>query len=184
LKNIFKQKKAGSSRYGQEIFLMTKTVAEIFQTDLETVEDMIKALLAMPKGYTLHPLGQKCAIGVDHIHECVYLDESSILESYVEGTLEDMQSTGEPTVIDIPEEDLATYTPELWTFAGFLDDGTREQYVPEAAGVFTSLAAAQRYGDRMIEAGKLTHYEAARADLDAEKGMEPEPVGQDSLELE
>lgn len=50
---------------------MKKPIYEILSYDIETVEDMIDALITAPKGDKLHPMGNKCALAVDHIHECV-----------------------------------------------------------------------------------------------------------------
>ena len=52
---------------------MKKPIYEILSNDIETVEEMIDALMIAPKGYKLHPMGNKCALAVDHIHECVYV---------------------------------------------------------------------------------------------------------------
>lgn len=54
---------------------MKKPIYEILSNDIETVEEMIDALMIAPKGYKLHPMGNKCALAVDHIHECVYADD-------------------------------------------------------------------------------------------------------------
>ena len=54
---------------------MEKPMYEILSNDIEMVEDMIDALMIAPKGDKLYPMGNKCALAVDHIHECVYADE-------------------------------------------------------------------------------------------------------------
>lgn len=43
---------------------MKTNAFEIKENNLETVNDMIGALLEVPKNYLLHPLGQKCAIAL------------------------------------------------------------------------------------------------------------------------
>ena len=55
---------------------------EIKENCLETVNDMIEALLEVPKNYLLHPLGQKCAIAVDNYHKCVYLDDPNMMSEF------------------------------------------------------------------------------------------------------
>ncbi len=55
---------------------------EIKENNLETVNDMIEALLEVPKNYLLHPLGQKCAIAVDNYHKCVYLDDPNMMSEF------------------------------------------------------------------------------------------------------
>jgi hypothetical protein len=59
---------------------MKKPIVEKIEKDLETVEDIIEALKRVPKDYTLHPLGQKCAIVVDHYFGCVYMDDPLTLD--------------------------------------------------------------------------------------------------------
>lgn len=41
---------------------MKKPIYEILSNDIETVEEMIDALMIAPKGYKLHPMGNKCAL--------------------------------------------------------------------------------------------------------------------------
>lgn len=55
---------------------------EIKKNNLETINDMIEALLEVPKNYLLHPLGQKCAIAVDNYHKCVYLDDPNMMSEF------------------------------------------------------------------------------------------------------
>lgn len=81
---------------------------EIKQTDLETVEDMIQALMKVPKSYTLHPLGQKCAIAIDHYHQCVYLDDPNWIKGYQEEITEDIETYGDWEG-EVPDETLQTY---------------------------------------------------------------------------
>lgn len=80
-------------------------VYEIKDCNLETVEDMINALMQVPKNYRLHPLGQKCAIAVDHYHECVYLDDPNWIDGYEDELKEDV----EESMIEVPDKKLETY---------------------------------------------------------------------------
>ena len=41
---------------------MKKPIYEILSNDIETVEEMIDALMIAPKGYKLHPMGNKCVL--------------------------------------------------------------------------------------------------------------------------
>ena len=66
----------------KESLNMKKEVLEIQDVELETVDDMINALMQVPKDYTLHPLGQKCKMAVDHYHKCVYLDDPNWIGEY------------------------------------------------------------------------------------------------------
>ena len=61
---------------------MKTNAFEIKENNLETVNDMIGALLEVPKNYLLHPLGQKCAIAVDNYHKCVYLDDPNMMSEF------------------------------------------------------------------------------------------------------
>lgn len=63
--------------------------------NLETVEDMVKALMEVPKGYLLHPTGMKCGIAVDNYHECVYLDDENWIDEYDYELQENIKQTGD-----------------------------------------------------------------------------------------
>lgn len=46
---------------------MEKPMYEILSNDIEMVEDMIDALMIVPKGYKLHPMGNKCVNAPTHV---------------------------------------------------------------------------------------------------------------------
>ena len=48
---------------------MEKPMYEILSNDIEMVEDMIDALMIVPKGYKLHPMGNKCAWRNPHVND-------------------------------------------------------------------------------------------------------------------
>lgn len=45
--------------------------------------------MKMSKGYTLHPLGQKCRLGLDHRYECVYLEDLNLIGEYTRDGIEE-----------------------------------------------------------------------------------------------
>lgn len=145
---------------------MIKPLAENLNMDLETVEDIIKVLLTAPKEFMLHPLGQKCQIGIDYVHECVYMDEPALIGEYSYELIHDAKEIGDPVEIDIPDEKLATYQPELIVVMGYsdlYDNGSEEA---QLMGVFSNEDLATECGDELVEAGVITRYEFERPMLD------------------
>lgn len=58
---------------------------------ITTIEDMIKGLLEVPKDYFFHPLGQQCAMAIDHYHKCIYLDTPDWIDEYEYELVEEMK---------------------------------------------------------------------------------------------
>lgn len=85
---------------------MEKPMYEILSNDIEMVEDMIDALMIVPKGYKLHPMGNKCALAVDHIHECVYADEEMWINDYEYEIVSEAKEMALPVETDVPDESL------------------------------------------------------------------------------
>lgn len=101
---------------------MEKPMYEILSNDIEMVEDMIDALMIAPKGYKLHPMGNKCALAVDHIHECVYADEEMWINDYEYEIVSEAKEMALPVETDVPDEKLATYADkELYVVIGYDD---------------------------------------------------------------
>lgn len=101
---------------------MEKPMYEILSNDIEMVEDMIDALMIVPKGYKLHPMGNKCALAVDHIHECVYADEEMWINDYEYEIVSEAKEMALPVETDVPDEKLATYADkELYVVIGYDD---------------------------------------------------------------
>ena len=88
---------------------MKKPIYEILSNDIETVEDMIDALMIAPKGYKLHPMGNKCALVVDHIHECVYADEEMWINDYEYEIVSEAKEMALSVKTEVPDEKLETY---------------------------------------------------------------------------
>lgn len=138
---------------------MKKPLTELIEKDLETVGDVIEALLSMPKGYTLHPLGQKCQLGVDHYHECVYLEDPNCIGEYTTEVIEEAKNMGEPTELEVPDEKLATYQSELYVVMGYVDLCQNENYEAVLQGVFSTESLARECGDELVSSGNIHHYE-------------------------
>lgn len=93
---------------------MEKEFYEIKDYDLETVEDMIRALLKVPKGYLLHPLGQKCKMAVNYSEKCVHLDEPNWIDGYKEELKENIDQNS--TKVDVSEEEIECFSfGYMWT---------------------------------------------------------------------
>lgn len=138
---------------------MKKPLAELIEKDLETVGDVIEALLQMPKGYTLHPLGQKCQLGVDHYHECVYLEDPNCIGEYTTEVMEEAKKNGDPTEVEVPDEKLAVYQTELHVVMGYVDLFENGNYEAVFQGVFSTEQLARECGDELVASGNIHHYE-------------------------
>lgn len=99
---------------------MKRKAYEVIAKELNTVEDMINALLDMPKGYTLHPLGTPCAMAVDHGAECVYLDEEDWIDE--EGWCDYADDYDEIEEIEVDKGKLEKYN---FYYVWFEDDDTK-----------------------------------------------------------
>lgn len=138
---------------------MKKPLAELFEKDLETVGDIIEALMQMPKGYMLHPLGKKCVMGASHIHQSVFLDEPDWLPEYIDEIMEEAKKMGEPTEIEVPDEKLAVYQTELHVVMGYVDLCENGNYEAVLQGVFSTEQLARECGDELVASGNIHHYE-------------------------
>ena len=145
---------------------MKKPIAELFEYDLETVEDMINALIKMPKDYTLHPLGQKCQLGVSHCHECVYLEDPNCIDEYTYDVIEEAKENGDPVEIEVPDEKLATYKTEIYVVMGYEDLCQNGNYEAVLYGVYSTEKLARECGDELVALGNIHHYEIERPLLD------------------
>lgn len=102
---------------------------EIKDNELETVNDMIKALLEVPKGYLLHPLGQKCKMAIDNYHKCVYLDDPNWINEYE--LKEDIGQNNDDIITEISKEELEKYTLYYIWYSKDETDGIYEYYSNE-----------------------------------------------------
>lgn len=101
---------------------MKKPIYEILSNDIETVEDMIDALMIAPKEYKLHPMGNKCALAVDHIHECVYADDEMGINDYGYEIVSEANEMALPVETDVSDENLETYADkELYVVNSFIN---------------------------------------------------------------
>lgn len=138
---------------------MKKLIAEQFGYDLETVEDVIKVLMKMPKGYTLHPLGQKCQLGLDHRYECVYLEDPNLLGEYTYNAIEEAKDCGYPVEIDVPDEKLETYQNQVYVVMGYSDVRQNGNYEGTLQGVFSTQELAEECGKELVETEVISYYE-------------------------
>ena len=101
---------------------MEKPMYEILSNDIEMVEDMIDALMIAPKGISCIQWETKCALAVDHIHECVYADEEMWINDYEYEIVSEAKEMALPVETDVPDEKLATYADkELYVVIGYDD---------------------------------------------------------------
>ena len=85
---------------------MKKPIYVILSNDIETVKDIIETLMIAQKGSKLHPMGNKCALAVDHIHECVYADEEMGINDYGYEIVSESKEMALPVEIDVPDKKL------------------------------------------------------------------------------
>jgi predicted acetyltransferase len=137
---------------------MKKKAIEAFDGPIETVEDAIKILLTLPKGYRFHPLGEKCIIDVDHINKCVHMDAVGNIKELVESTLKDLEDHDEPTEIDVPDEELVPYNPDIYCVMGYTE-GTDPWYCDASLmGIFSTEKLANECGDELVAADRIDYY--------------------------
>lgn len=138
---------------------MKKPLAELIEKDLETVEDVIEALMQVPKDYMLHPLGQKCQLGVDYYHECAYLEDPNCIGEYTYDVAEDAKRNGEPAELEIPDEKLVTYQPKLYVVMGYVDLCGNGNHEAVLQGIFSTEQKAHACGEQLTASGNVHHYE-------------------------
>lgn len=138
---------------------MKKPITEQFDYDLKTVEDVIKALMKMPKDYTLNPLGQKCQLGLDHRYECVYLEDLDLIGEYTHNAIEEAKEYGDPVEIDVPDEKLKTYQNQVYVVMGYSDVCQNGNYEGSLQGVFSTPELAEECGKELVEAEAISYYE-------------------------
>lgn len=141
---------------------MKKPLVEKIDKDLETVEDMIEALMQTPKGYLLHPLGQKCEMLIDHAHRCVYLDDPDQIEEFIDEA-EDENETLEK---EIPDHELESYSFVVFAVMGYSDLCGNGNMEAQLYGVFNTEKAAKECGEELVEAEVIGYYEIETPLLD------------------
>ena len=145
---------------------MKKKYYELKDCNLETVEDMIKALMKVPKGYLLHPLGQKCAMAVNNYHKCIQLDDPCWVEGYEDELKEEILANGDDTEIEVEDSKLQTYSLNLCVVMGYIDLCQNGNYEAQLMGVFSTDELAKECGDELVEAEVVHHYEIEHPLLD------------------
>ena len=100
---------------------MKTNAFEIKENSLETVNDMIEALLEVPKNYSLHPLGQKCAIAIDNYHKCIYLDDPNMMSEFKYELEEDIKENDDWDG-EVPDDSLESFSL-YYIWIGYESDG-------------------------------------------------------------
>lgn len=129
---------------------------EVSEASLDTVEDVVRELLFVPKDYLLHPLGQKCKMAVNNANKCVYLDKPEEVEDICDYVLSEK---GEE--VECTEESLKTMESEIFVVMGYDIYGKAK-----LLGVFSSLEAAGVCGKEHIKYGDIINYEVETPALD------------------
>ena len=138
---------------------MLKPITELFDDDLETVEDLINVLMRIPKEYIIHPLRQKYQMGINHVNGCIYLGDPNCISGYTHEVMEDAEKVGAPTEIDVPDEKLATYQNRVYVVMGYSDICKNGNCEGTLQGVFSTLELAQECGDELVEAKEISYYD-------------------------
>ncbi len=141
---------------------MKVKVCEIKNNVLETVEDMVTALLDVPKDYSLTPLGQQCAMMVNHKDECVYLDDPNWIEDYENQIQEELKEDGESFELEVEDSKLETCCLYYMWEATSETDGvyTYYQNKPAALKAFDLCESEEKtYGKAHFVDGKLEPFE-------------------------
>lgn len=144
---------------------MIKPIAEEIGA-FNTVGEAVKVLLTLPKDYLLHPLGQQCVIGIDHVNECVYMEDPNCIGEYTTELLEEALEMDEPTEIDVPLEKLETYKPDVYVVMGYSDDNQNGGEQAHLIGVFSTEALATECGDKLVKNKAIIRYEIEAPKID------------------
>jgi hypothetical protein len=100
---------------------MVKSLAKLFNDDLEMVKNVIKALFKMLR---------------------------------------------EATEVEVPDNILSAYHPELHICMGYLDINGNGNYEAQLLGAFSTQALAEECGNELMEIGNVHHYEIECPELD------------------
>ena len=157
---------------------MKKPYFEVKETLVETVEDLIKILLEVPKDYKLNPMGERRAIGIDHYHGAIRLDDPYWMEDIESFLKEEIEENGkvdeEPKeeknedgyLIDVPDEDLVTYHPELYVLVGYSDVNEKDNYQSQIMGIFSTEELAKEYGEKLVKTKPVAYFKIESFKLD------------------
>lgn len=145
---------------------MKKPLTEKIEKELETVEDMIRALMQVPKGYTLHPLGQKCEMLVDHYNKCIYLDGPLIMDDLIYETEENAKEIGDALDVNVPDAKLKPFSQELFVVMGYTDSYHNGNEDAALFGVFSSKEKACECGNELVKMDCIKRYEIECPELD------------------
>lgn len=126
--------------------MKVKTI-EIKNKILNTVEDMIVALMETPKGYTLNPLGQNCVMAVDNVAQTVYLDEPDWIERLEDKEILENEFGYTEDEVEVPDKELERFCfYYVWEYFSIDCDGVYSY--------FNTLENAKRYFDNSFATDK------------------------------
>ena len=157
---------------------MKKRFFEVKETLVGTVEDLINALMEVPKGYTVHPMGKEFSVAIDHYNGCICVDDPKWIEDREYELKEDIKDSGDGPEdgvfvneeygfdIEVPDEKLETYSPNLCVVMGYIDLCQNGNYEAQLMGVFSKDEVAKECGDELVEAEVVHHYEIEHPLLD------------------
>ena len=143
---------------------MKKPYLEIKDYNLETVEDLINALMQVPKGYLLHPCGKECSIAVDNYNHYVILDESMFINDYKYELENDIKNNGDDIEVEVEDDALQTYS--LNAVIGYSDNCNNGNYDAQLMGIFSNSDLAMQCGNELVDAEVIKYYEIENPKLD------------------
>lgn len=135
--------------------MKVKAISRV-ETNLETVGDMVRALLFLPKNYLLHPTGMKCSLAVDNANKCVLLDGDNEIHNLIIDTIADSNDD-----VERNESELSAVASEFCIVVGYDIDGHAS-----VLGLFSTKEGADQCGKEHLECGNIEHYEIETPMLD------------------
>lgn len=104
-------------------------------------------------------MGNKCALAVDHIHECVYVDEEILINDYEYEIVSEAKEMALPIETDAPDEKLETYAyKELYVVIDYDDVCDNGNYEAILYGVYSTQQLAREAAEKLLELGNIHHY--------------------------
>lgn len=135
---------------------------------LETVEDMIIALLETPKAYRLNPLGQQCAMAINHYDKSILLDSVNWLLEYENEIIEEIKADTGSFELDVNAKELEKFNL-YYVWSSITDtEGAYSYYLHEydAQKAYELCDIKEKtYGKAHFANGKLEPYEVIGTSL-------------------
>lgn len=137
----------------------TIKMVEIKEKEIETVEDMINALLQVPKSYKIHPMGINCKMAVNHYNQCIYLDDPRWIDEIEYDVRENIKYNGDEFEMKINKDMLETYKWRAYVLIGYSDLSGNGNLEAKLCGVFSTLELADKAGAALKECNDINYYE-------------------------